>query len=655
MSEDKQIGGLIDRRIRCMIENTVMLLITVPILFSLLFVALPKSLYKILAWAFFIAGVALSVSLVLDGTGVVQIGEPNFAMFENIVLILEVLVILFILAVSAKYKNWPTLGLGIISAALFAYTFSSVSSAESASFNIDPFSQVMILIVDIVGTAIILFATGYMDEYEEHRHLNRQKTFYFTMSFFLAAMNGLVMADTLGWLFLFWELTTLCSFVLISYNMDEEGINNGFRALALNLLGGIAFSIGIILLATKYDISTLSGIGTYAGTGAAAMTAVALPVALLCIGGFAKSAQMPFQSWLLGAMVAPTPVSALLHSSTMVNAGVFLVVKLVPAFAGTNLGTAIAVYGSFTFVMCSALALSQRNAKRVLAYSTIANLGLIIASAGIGTPLAVSAAIMLILFHAISKALLFLCTGEIEHTIGSRDIEDMSGLIKKAPLLTTLAALGMVSMLLPPFGVLLTKWVAMEAASSNPIVIVFLILGSALTTVYYAKWLGTILSSTMDKNAVFHKKPETYFPLSFLGLAIVVTSALVFSIYNYFIIPQVEILLKSVPNVVGQAGQFTSEIGSFTYAVIFGVLALAILIYFATKNMFTPRTASYYMCGENNMEKDRLMFRNGLCSYDKSSVSNIYLQNTFGESKLTTLGYAVSILLIVIALAGGVL
>jgi len=638
-----------------MIGNTVMLLILVPLLFSLLFVALPKSLYKILAWALFIIGAALSVKLVLDGTGVVQVGEPNFATLENVVLILEVLVILFILAVSAKYKNWPTLGLGIISAAIFAYTYSNVPKVEGASFNIDQFSQVMILIVNIVGTAIILFATGYMDTYEEHRHLNRQKTFYFTMSFFLAAMNGLVMADTLGWLFLFWELTTLCSFVLISYNMDTEGINNGFRALALNLVGGIALSIGIVLLATKYNVSTLSGIGTYAGTNAAALTAVALPVALLCIGGFAKSAQMPFQSWLLGAMVAPTPVSALLHSSTMVNAGVFLVVKLVPAYANTPLGTAIAVYGSFTFVMCSALALSQRNAKRVLAYSTIANLGLIIASAGIGTPLAVAAAIMLILFHAISKALLFLCTGEIEHTIGSRDIEDMSGLIKKAPLLTTLAALGMVSMLLPPFGVLLTKWVSMEAAASNPVVIVFLVLGSALTTVYYAKWLGTILSSTMDKNAVPHKKLETYFPLSFLGVAIVATSALVFSIYHYLIEPQVKILLGNAPNVTGPVGQFTSEIGTFTYAVIFIVLALAILIYFATKNMFTPRRVGYYMCGENNLEKDGLMFRNGLCSYEKSSVANIYLQNTFGESKLTTLGYAISIILIVFALAGGVL
>ena len=628
-----------------MLKTTIMLLIAAPILFSFLFLALGKSLYKFLAWAFFIVGAVSSIMLVLDGTGKVEVAGSSFALLENIVLILEVLIILFVFYVSAKHKSWPTLALIAIQTVIAAYSYMTIAKVESVSFNIDQFSQVMILIVNIIGTAIILFATGYMDHYEKHRHLNRQKTFYFTMSFFLAAMNGLVMVDTLGWLFLFWEITTLCSFVLIAYNQDEESINNGFRALALNLIGGITFSLAIILLSTKFDISILSAVGT-----SSTAAAVALPVVLLCIAGFAKSAQMPFQSWLLGAMVAPTPVSALLHSSTMVNAGVFLIVKLVPAFANTPLGTAIAIYGSFSFVMCSALALSQRNAKRVLAYSTIANLGLIIASAGIGTPLAVAAAIMLILFHAISKALLFLCTGEIEHTIGSKDIEDMSGLIKKAPLLTMLASLGMISMLLPPFGVLLTKWVSMEVASSNPIVSIFLILGSALTTVYYVKWLGTILSSSMDKNAVHHLKPETYFPLSLLGSLIVVTSILVFSIYDYFIKPQVATLLNIVPTVSGQGGQFSSEIGAFAYALIFIVLALAILIYFAAKSMFTPRPAGYYMCGENNLEKDKLMFRNGIGSYDKSSVSNIYLQNIFGENKLTTLGYLISILLIVIAL-----
>ena len=327
-----------------MLKNTIMLLITAPILFSFLFLALGKSLYKFLAWAFFIVGAVSSIMLVLDGTGKVEVAGSSFALFENIVLILEVLVILFVFYVSAKHKSWPTLALIAIQTVIAAYSYMSVAKVESASFNIDQFSQVMILIVNIIGTAIILFATGYMDHYEKHRHLDRQKTFFFTMSFFLAAMNGLVMVDTLGWLYLFWEITTLCSFVLIAYNQDEESITNGFRALALNLIGGITFSLAIIMLSVKFDISNLSAIGT-----SSTAAAVALPVVLLCIAGFAKSAQMPFQSWLLGAMVAPTPVSALLHSSTMVNAGVFLIVKLVPAFANTPLGTAIAVYGSLYF------------------------------------------------------------------------------------------------------------------------------------------------------------------------------------------------------------------------------------------------------------------------------------------------------------------
>lgn len=126
-------------------------------------------------------------------------------------------------------------------------------------------------------------------------------------------------------------------------------------------------------------------------------------ILLLCIAGFVKSAQMPFQSWLLGAMIAPAPVSALLHSSAMVKAGVFLIIKLSPAYAGTGLGTAMALCGGVTFVITAAIAVNQRNAKRVLAYSTISNLGLIICAAGLGTSESISAAIILILFHAISK------------------------------------------------------------------------------------------------------------------------------------------------------------------------------------------------------------------------------------------------------------
>ena len=138
------------------------------------------------------------------------------------------------------------------------------------------------------------------------------------------------------------------------------------------------------------------------------VAALTIPLALIAVAGLTKAAQMPFSTWLTGAMVAPTPVSALLHSSTMVKAGVYLLVLFAPLFSQTWVGVFLALIGAFTFVVTSALAISQSNAKKVLAYSTIANLGLITACAGIGTPEAIMAAILLIIFHAVSKALLFL-------------------------------------------------------------------------------------------------------------------------------------------------------------------------------------------------------------------------------------------------------
>ena len=160
---------------------------------------------------------------------------------------------------------------------------------------------------------------------------------------------------------------------------------------------------------------------------------VLIPAALVGFAGLTKAAQMPFSSWLVGAMVAPTPVSALLHSSTMVKAGVYILVRFAPIFQGTVIGYTLAFVGAFTFLIASGIAISQTNAKRVLAYSTIANLGLVTACAGIGTAEAIWAAILLIIFHAISKSLMFLSVGTVEHRIRSREIEDMNGLIVRMP------------------------------------------------------------------------------------------------------------------------------------------------------------------------------------------------------------------------------
>ena len=235
------------------------------------------------------------------------------------------------------------------------------------------------------------------------------------MFVFIAAMFGLVFSNNLNWLYFFWEITTLCSFLLIGYSGTGEAIKNSFLALNLNLLGSVAFASAIIWLVAQPG-GTLELDKLIMTGGIVAL----IPAVLISFAGLTKSAQMPFSSWLLGAMVAPTPVSALLHSSTMVKAGVYVIIRFAPVLQNTTPGYMIALVGGFTFLFASAIAISKSNAKIVLAYSTIANLGLIVACAGIGTYEAIWAAILLIIFHAVSKCLLFLGTGTIEHRIGEQ-------------------------------------------------------------------------------------------------------------------------------------------------------------------------------------------------------------------------------------------
>ncbi|MDI6617964.1 MAG: proton-conducting transporter membrane subunit [Clostridiales bacterium] len=632
------------------------LLIAVPIIFSLLFlIKTDKKYYKVLSILLCSVSAVLSIALAISGEQHLTISGNLFDLSESLIFIFEATIVIYLFYSSIKSRKWFALFLTVIMALLSIYTSFFTPKAENAILNIDKLSIVMVLIINIVGTLIVMFSIEYMPRYEQHNNIkSRQKLYYFMICIFLSAMNGLVLSDSLLWIYFFWEVTTVCSFVLISYNNNGAAINSGFRALVINLAGGICFLTGILLFKNTMHIVTLSQIIDARAAGPLFM----LPVALLCIAGFTKSAQLPFQSWLLGAMVAPTPVSALLHSSTMVKAGVYLIVKLSPAYAKTPLGEAIAIYGGLTFLICSAIAITQRNAKRVLAYSTISNLGLIISSAGIGSSIAVSAAIMLIIFHSVSKALLFLCTGQIEQVIGSRDIEDMSGLIRRAPVITILAAFGMLSMILPPFGVLITKWVSIEASASNPFVTIFLILGSAFTSAFWIKWLGTILSYPV--NDLRPKLPvnfTTYFPLGILGLIILGTSLMITPIFNKFVSPEVIELLKSRNQLSGSFGKVYSYLGSFNVTVIFLIIIAMFIIYlFIKKLILSPDIKKVYLCGENNTKNNAdLKFREGGGALQDPVVSNLYFNNILSEKGLTIAGFAASLAIIAFMVTGGII
>ncbi len=359
---------------------------------------------------------------------------------------------------------------------------------------VDKLTVIMAVINGVIGGGICLYALGYMRQFHEVAHkevADRRPQFFALLFVFLGAMFGIIFASNLLWLFFFWEVTTLCSFLLIGYTQTEEARRNALRALTMNLAGGLAFAAAIVWNFKQTGSIELQAL-------IASKQAVALlPAALLCFAGITKSAQLPFSSWLLGAMVAPTPVSALLHSSTMVKAGVYLVLRMAPVITGTGAGLAVAFVGAVTFLAGSLAAITTSDAKKLLAWSTVANLGLIVLCGGIGTYSAIWAGVLLIIFHAVAKCLLFLCVGVVEHKLHSRDIEAMSGLILKLPRLAVMMLIGMAGMFLAPFGMLISKWAVLKAVvDAYPALSVFIVFGSAATLFFWVKWMGKLLEVT---------------------------------------------------------------------------------------------------------------------------------------------------------------
>jgi ech hydrogenase subunit A len=509
----------------------------------------------------------------------------------------------------------------------------------SPAFYVDNLSIIMNLITSFVGSLICIFGISYMEDHERHLHLKktRQPRFFFYLVLFLGAMNALVFANNLLWMYFFWEVTTFCSFMLIGHDKTEIAVKNASRALWMNMAGGVAFVAAIILIYHKTGSAEFLSLQALINHNVHYRPVLLLPFALLCFAGFTKAAQVPFQSWLCGAMVAPTPVSALLHSSTMVKAGVYLVVRLAPGFHGTGLSILIATFGAFTFLTASALAVNMSNGKKILAYSTISNLGLVIACAGINTPPAIMAAIFLIIFHAVSKALLFMCVGTIEHKLGSRDIEDMRGLYNTLPQISRITILGILTMMLPPFGALMSKWMAIEASVNIPWVVVMIALGSGLTVLFWARWAGLLVSGpplhmpeSGQKVSLFMtpfkvlieglylrktkwKDPATIkIPLLSLAIGVVVLSLAVPWLYTTLVEPVVAFYKPGTFVNPFRTGSFglTSGTGAFYTLPIFMVSILAYVISVLVARQPGHRVISApYMCGEQYPDASEPKFR----------------------------------------------
>lgn len=413
----------------------------------------------------------------------------------------------------------------------------------------------------------------------------------------------------------------------------------------MNLLGGLGFALAITYSAAELHIIGLEELA------ASADGLAVIPVILLAFAALTKSAQMPFSGWLLGAMVAPTPTSALLHSATMVKAGVYLLIRLSPAMAGNVAGLMVTTVGGFTFLAASCLAIAQSDGKKVLAYSTVSNLGLIAACAGVGNHEAVWAGILLMMFHAVSKSMLFQSVGAVENSIGSRNIEDMHGLIVRLPRLAFIMIVGICGMFLAPFGMLVSKWAALRAFidSKSILLVVFLIYGSATTLFYWGKWLGSLVAVHNGSKRQHEVAHSTEWVSLITHAAVMIVLLLTFPLASsYLIEPFLSVMFQdSIPDIIGRGNVIIMLMMLIAIAVLPVVLRILSV---GEKN----KIVNTYMAGINH--GDDRTFTDSMGGEKSAYLANWYLEDYFGEKRLLKpsliFSSAVIIVLIVLGIGG---
>lgn len=359
------------------------------------------------------------------------------------------------------------------------------------SVRLDTLSFVLALVVTGVGALVLLYCARYFRRDEEH--LGR---FAATLLAFTGAMYGLIVSDDVYLLFVFWEATSVFSYLLIGHYSNRKASRGAaLQALLVTTLGGLVMLVGLVLLAVDAGTSRLSAIIAAPPDGSLAIVAMML----VLIGALSKSAIFPFHFWLPGAMAAPTPVSAYLHAAAMVKAGIYLIARLAPGFAQTpGWRETLVALGVITMIVGGWTALRQHDLKLVLAHGTVSQLGFLTVVVGYGTRDSALAGLTLLLAHALFKSTMFLVVGIIDHRAGTRDLRKLSGLGREAPWLAVVATAAAASMAgLPPTVGFVAKEAVFSAfiadvSSGSLLALVALVgvaAGSVLTIAYSARFL----------------------------------------------------------------------------------------------------------------------------------------------------------------------
>lgn len=407
-------------------------------------------------------------------------------------------------AIPAVGGGWATaVALGAIEPTQVSYTWVSGIGLR-LSLGADDLGIVFLLLIGWIGALVFIYSAGYFGR--DRTDLGRMAG---ALQLFAGAMVGLVVADDVFSFFVFWELTSISSYLLIGTDDTKDAARRAARqALIITGGGGLVLMGGLVVLSQDAGTTSIAGILA----SPLDSTAAAVGAALVLIAAMTKSAQVPFHGWLPGAMSAPTPISAYLHSATMVKAGVFVLARFSPAFTDTMdwWTPALVLVGGITMVTAGWQALRQDDVKLLLAHSTVSQLGFMVLLVGSGSKALTFAGLAVVVAHALLKASLFLTVGVVDTRFGTRDRRVLSGLRHDSRLLFAVAVVGAASMAGgPPLLGFVAKEAALEAsiAEASVLAVVFVVAGSALTVAYNIRFLRIFTGARLEPRPVKEPSP----------------------------------------------------------------------------------------------------------------------------------------------------
>ncbi|QPC47345.1 Na+/H+ antiporter subunit A [Mangrovibacillus cuniculi] len=553
--------------------------------------------------------------------------------------------------VSETYEWMPSFGLNFI-----AY--------------VDGLGLLFALLITGIGSLVVLYSIYYLDKVKEKLH-----NFYVYLLMFMGAMLGVVLSDNLLTMYMFWEFTSISSFLLIGYWYHRERSRYGAqKSMLITVFGGLSMLGGIVLLQIIAGTASIQGL--IEQRAVISEHEFFLPaMILILLGAFTKSAQFPFHIWLPDAMEAPTPVSAYLHSATMVKAGIYLVARLSPVFAESSVWLwTVALFGITTLFWGSFNAVKQTDLKGILAFSTISQLGMIMSMLGIGAAalhsdavsdqlfmVATIAAIFHLINHATFKGALFMMVGIVDHETGTRDIRKLGGLMTIMPITFTIAMIGSFSMAgLPPFNGFLSKEMFFTAMISvfdmnfynlNSIGVLFPIVawvGSIFTFVYsmilvFKTFMGPLQEEKLDKKP--HEAPFGMLISPIILISLVVVIGFFPNILTYNIIePAVASIL---PTILEPGDRIISKITFWHGPTLELFMTIAVVIIGVLLYRLWPKWKGIYAIFSEKWTFNRL-YDHGVISMERGAYS---LTSSYMTGSIRS--YLVYIFLFMIIALGG--